>query len=176
MRGPVIPYGPCMTESIGIATGKVVTMHYTLQLSDGQVVDTSEGSDPLAYLHGAGNIVPGLEKALEGKSAGDTLAVTVEPDEGYGTRHEEAVQQVPRQAFPPDAELREGLQFQATDPDGHPVMGRIAELEGDQVTVDFNHPLAGETLKFEIEVVDVRAATDEEKDHGHVHGPGGHAH
>ncbi len=165
-----------MTQSLQIAPGQVVTMHYTLNLGTGQVVDSSEGGDPLAYLHGAGNIVPGLEKAMEGKAAGATFQVSVPPEEGYGIRQDDAVQTIPRDVFPPDADLQEGVQFQAMDQDEQPIMGRIDKLEGDKVTVDFNHPLAGETLAFTIEVVDVRAATEEEVAHGHVHGPGGHDH
>lgn len=158
-----------MTDSTTIADGSVVTMHYKLALDSGQVVDSSEGKDPLGYLHGAGNIVPGLEAAMAGKAEGESFDVKVSPEEGYGPRHDEAVQKVPRQAFPADADLKEGLQFQATGPDQRPLMGSILEVGESEVTVDFNHPLAGETLHFSIEVVGIREATQEEKDHGHVH-------
>lgn len=159
-----------------IADGLVVTIHYTLTLTSGEIADSSSGRDPLAYLHGAGNIIPGLEKQLAGKAPGDKLEVKVAPEEGYGQRDDQAVQQVPRDAFPADVELQAGLTFHAQDPNGHPVMGTIAALEGDQVTVDFNHPLAGETLTFAVEVIGVREPSAEEVQHGHVHGPGGHEH
>src|SRR6056297_1423736 len=102
-----------MTDNSTIAEGSVVTMHYKLVLENGQVVDSSEGKDPLGYLHGAGNIVPGLEQAMTGKAEGDSFDVKIEPEQGYGPRHDEAVQKVPRQAFPTDADLKPGLQFQA---------------------------------------------------------------
>lgn len=165
-----------MTEANTIADGSVVTMHYKLVLGDGQVVDSSEGSEPLAYLHGSGNIVPGLESAMSGKAEGEKFDVKVAPEEGYGPRHDEAVQTVPRTMFPEDAQLQAGIQFQATDEQQRPIMGTIKEVSDETVTVDFNHPLAGQELNFSIEVVAVRAATSEEKEHGHVHGPGGHSH
>ena len=158
-----------MTETPTIADGSVVTMHYKLVLDSGQVVDSSEGKDPLGYLHGAGNIVPGLEEAMTGKAAGESFDVKIDPDKGYGPRHDAAVQKVPKQAFPADAPLQAGLQFQAQGPDGQPLMGTIQAIEGEEGTVDFNHPLAGETLHFSIEVVSIRDATAEEKEHGHVH-------
>lgn len=162
-----------MDDTSTIADGAVVTMHYKLTLSGGQVIDSSEGQDPLAYLHGANNIVPGLEAAMGGKAAGESFEVSVAPEDGYGPRIDEAVQTVPRNRFPGDADLQAGLQFQATDPDGNPLMGTITQVEGDQVTVDFNHPLAGQTLNFSIEVVGIRSATDEEKESGQVQFPGG---
>ncbi len=165
-----------MSESQTIGDGMVVTMHYKLALDGGQVVDQSEGEEPLAYLHGAHNIVPGLEEALAGKGVGDRFDVTVPAEKGYGARQEEAVQSVPRNAFPPDAELQEGITFQATDQNDHPIMGTIQALSEDTVTVDFNHPLAGQNLNFSIEVVEVRQATEEETTHGHAHGAGGHHH
>lgn len=165
-----------MTEALLIGDGTVVSMHYKLVLDSGDVVDSSEGRDPLSYLHGANNIVPGLEKEMVGKMKGAKFDVDVAPADGYGERIDEAVQVVPRDMFPPEAELTEGLQFQATDPDGNPLMGTITAIADGKVTVDFNHVLAGQTLHFSIEVVDVRSATDEEKEHGHAHGAGGHAH
>lgn len=165
-----------MTETQTIAAGMVVTMHYKLALDNGQVVDNSEGEEPLAYLHGAHNIVPGLEAAMDGKSVGDSFDVTVLAAEGYGAREEDAVQKVPRSAFPGDADLQAGIQFQATDQNDNPIMGTINAVTPDEVTVDFNHPLAGQNLNFSIQVVEVRPATAEETEHGHVHGPGGHHH
>lgn len=165
-----------MSASNTIAAGSVVSIHYKLTLDDGNVVDSSEGRDPLSYLHGQGNIVAGLEEALTGQAVGADLKVTVSPEQGYGARDDRAVQTVPRGAFPPDAQLNEGLSFQARDEAGRPLMGTITKLEGDEVTVDFNHPLAGQNLHFEVSITEIRAATEEEISHGHVHGPGGHHH
>lgn len=162
-----------MSDSNTVTDGSVVTMHYKLTLDGGEVVDSSEGNEPLAYLHGAQNIVPGLEKEITGKSVGDKFDVDVIPAEGYGERIDDAVQVVDRGAFPPDADLQAGMAFQAVDENQNPLMGRIEKIEGDQVTVDFNHVLAGQTLHFAVEIVGVRAATAEENEHGHPHGPGG---
>jgi FKBP-type peptidyl-prolyl cis-trans isomerase SlyD len=158
-----------------IAHEKVVSIHYTLTNSEGTVLDSSSGGDPLAYLHGFGNIIPGLENALEGKASGDKLSVTVEPGEGYGERDERLVQAVPRTAFKGVTELAPGMQFQAQGPEGTRLVV-VTEVAEDVVTVDANHPLAGQTLHFEVEVSAVREATREELEHGHVHGPGGHHH
>lgn len=158
-----------------IAERCVATFHYTLTDDAGAVIDSSQGREPLAYLHGAGNIVPGLERALEGRGSGDRFNVDVAPEEGYGVRHEALVQTVPRAAFQGVDELEVGMQFQASSNAG-PMTVVITALEGDEVTVDGNHPLAGQTLHFAIEVTEVRAATDDECEHGHVHGAHGHAH
>ncbi len=158
-----------------IAQEKVVSIHYTLKNAEGSVLDSSSGSDPLAYLHGAGNIIPGLESALEGKEAGEKLAVTVEPGQGYGDRDERLVQDVPRAAFKDVQELAPGMQFQAQGPQGTRLVV-VTQVAEEMVTVDANHPLAGQTLHFEVEVAEVRDATAEELEHGHVHGPGGHHH
>ena len=158
-----------------IAHEKVVSIHYTLTNKDGTVLDSSSGSDPLAYLHGFGNIIPGLENALEGKATGDKLSVTVEPEQGYGARDERLVQAVPRSAFKGVEELSPGMQFQAQGPQGTRLVV-VTQVADDEVTVDANHPLAGQTLHFDVEVSEVRDATAEELEHGHVHGPGGHHH
>lgn len=160
-----------------IADDKVVAIHYTLTNETGQTIDTSrERGEPLAYLHGHENIIPGLEKALTGKESGDKLDVTITPDEGYGERHEGLTQQVPASAFEGvDGELEPGMQFQAETEAGTRIF-TVTHVEGDQVTVDGNHPLAGETLNFAVEIADIRDATDEEKQHGHIHGPEGHEH
>jgi len=160
---------------VKIAQEKVVSIHYTLKNAEGSVLDSSSGSDPLAYLHGAGNIIPGLESALEGKEAGEKLAVTVEPGQGYGDRDERLVQDVPRAAFKDVQELAPGMQFQAQGPQGTRLVV-VTQVAEEMVTVDANHPLAGQTLHFEVEVAEVRDATAEELEHGHVHGPGGHHH
>ncbi|HEX7030418.1 MAG TPA: peptidylprolyl isomerase [Gammaproteobacteria bacterium] len=158
-----------------ISANKVVSIHYTLKNDAGDVLDSSSGREPLAYLQGAGNIVPGLEKALEGKSAGETVNVSVAPEEGYGPRHDGLVQDVPREAFQGVEDIQPGMQFHAQGPQG-PMVVTVVEAGDDAVKVDGNHPLAGETLHFDVEVTDVRDATDEEKEHGHVHGEGGHHH
>lgn len=157
-----------------IAKNTVVTFDYTLTNDAGEVLDTSEGNAPLDYLHGADNIVPGLEKELEGKGVGDQLQVSVSPEEGYGARDEELIQAVPREMFQGVDELEVGMQFQAESSHGVHVV-RIASIEGDEITVDANHPLAGETLHFDVTVRGVREATDEEIEHGHVHAEG-HCH
>jgi FKBP-type peptidyl-prolyl cis-trans isomerase SlyD len=158
-----------------IAQDKVVLIHYTLTDDAGKVLDSSSGGDPLAYMHGQGNIIAGLEKALEGRQAGDRLAVRVEPAEGYGARDETLVQQVPRRQFG-GAKVQPGMQFHAQTAGGHARVVTVTHIQGDMVTVDANHPLAGEVLNFDVEVTEVRDATAEEIEHGHVHGPGGHHH
>ena len=159
-----------------IADNAVVAIHYTLTDDAGTTLDTSrERNEPLAYLHGHGNIIPGLESALVGKQAGDKLNVTVAPEEGYGERHDALIQTVPREAFEGVDEVLPGMQFQAQT-DAGPRLFTITEVEGDNVTVDGNHPLAGATLHFDVEITEVREASAEELSHGHVHGPGGHEH
>ena len=160
---------------MNVADSTVVSIHYTLTDDAGQVIDSSSGRDPLAYLHGAGNIVPGLEKALEGKAPGDRLDVVVQPEEGYGVRHEGLVQTLPRAVFQGIDTVEPGMQFTAQGPNG-PMHVVVTNVAGDEVTIDGNHPLAGQTLNFAVEVVEVRAASDEERSHGHVHGPDGHHH
>lgn len=154
-----------------IATGKVVTFHYTLTSSSGVVLDKSD-ADPLPYLHGAGNIVPGLEKEMEGKAAGSRFRAVIEPADGYGEHDPDGELEVPREAFPKDAPLEPGIQFAAEQPDGELVPLWVTEVSDNHVTVDRNHPLAGEQLTFDIEVVSVRDATTDEREHGHVHGAG----
>ena len=158
-----------------ISENTVVAFHYTLTNNAGETIDSSlQRGEPLSYLHGHGNIIPGLEKALLGKSSGDKLNVTVTPEEGYGERHDQLIQDVPASAFDgADGNLQPGMQFQAETEAG-PRLFTITAVEGDQVTVDGNHPLAGETLTFDVEITDVREATEEEQSHGHAHGPEGH--
>jgi FKBP-type peptidyl-prolyl cis-trans isomerase SlyD len=157
------------------AENSVVSIHYTLTNAQGEVLDSSRGGEPLVYLHGAGNIIPGLEKALIGKQAGDKLNVAVAPAEGYGERDEALIQQVPRRAFQGVKDIAPGMSFHAQSSQG-PMQVTVTAVAGDMVTVDGNHPLAGETLNFDVEVTEVRAATLEELAHGHVHGAGGHHH
>ena len=160
---------------MAITKDKVVSIDYTLTGNDGQVLDSSNGREPLAYLHGANNIIPGLESALEGKSEGDQLNVSIPPEQAYGVRDERMVQAVPRSAFQGVADIQPGMQFQAQTNAGARLITVVA-VTPDQVTVDGNHPLAGATLNFDVKVVNVRDATEQEKSHGHVHGPGGHQH
>lgn len=157
-----------------IESRKVVTLEYTLTDEGGDVLDTSKGGEPLVYLHGSGNIIPGLESALAGKGEGESLKVTVAPEDAYGDRDEELLQTVPKSRFG-DEELEVGMQFQARGPEG-PVLLTIVSMLDDTVTLDANHPLAGKTLSFDVTVLAVRDATLEELTHGHVHGPGGHHH
>jgi len=158
-----------------IADKTVVSIHYTLTNADGETLDSSLGQDPLVYLHGSNNIIAGLEAALLGKSAGDSLQVSVEPGDGYGELRDELVQEVDRSAFQGVDEIDVGMQFMAQTPWGEqPVT--VVKVEGDNITLDGNHPLAGQVLTFDVEVVEIREASAEELDHGHVHGPGGHHH
>lgn len=159
-----------------IKENSVVTMHYELKDSQGEVLDSSAGQDPLVYLHGASNIIVGLEEQLEGKKVGDTISATVQPEKGYGMPVEALIQQVPSEAFGDEIEKIEvGMRFQAETEQG-PVPVVVTAVEEGTVTVDGNHPLAGKELHFECSISDVRDASEEEISHGHVHGPGGHQH
>jgi len=158
-----------------IAERCVAYFHYTLTNDAGEVLDSSEGREPLPYLHGVGNIVVGLEKALSGKKAGDKLNVDVSPEEGYGVRNDALIQVVPKAAFKGVDNLEPGMQFHAESNAG-PVSVVITQIDGENVTIDGNHPLAGETLHFVVEITEVREASVEEVLHGHVHGAGGHHH
>lgn len=158
-----------------VAKDAVVTIHYTLKNDAGDTIDSSAGGDPLAYLQGNGNLIPGLEKELEGKTTGDKVSVKVSPSEGYGEYDKSLVQQVPRRAFKGIANIQVGMQFQVDSNQG-PRAVTVTNIIGDMVTVDGNHPLAGQNLNFDVEITEVRAATEEELAHGHVHGPGGHHH
>jgi len=158
-----------------IKENSVVSFHYTLTGKDGQIIDSSEGNQPLTYLHGVGQIVPGLENALLGKLAGDKMDVEVSAEEGYGEHHEFMVQQVPREAFQGVDDIEPGMQFQAQTPQGAMTV-TVTAADETTVTVDGNHPLAGQPLFFAVEIVSVRDASEEEITHGHVHGEGGHHH
>lgn len=155
--------------SLLIGDNLVVSMHYTLTDNDGNTIDSSEGADPLVYLHGAGNIIPGLEKALLGKTQGDSLQVDVEAAEGYGEIKPEMIQLVPRSAFEGVESIEVDMAFEAHTPEGGVQRIVVREIEGDQITVDANHPLAGMDLHFKVEILAVRDATEEEKSHGHAH-------
>ncbi len=158
-----------------IANDKIVEIAYTLTDDGGQVLDSSEGGPPLAYLHGSGSIIPGLEDALDGKVSGDQLQVTVQPADGYGERDESLVQEVARSDFRDIEDLSVGMQFRVPT-DGDYLVITVVEMDEQTVTVDGNHQLAGATLHFDVTIHDVRDATAEEIEHGHAHGAGGHEH
>lgn len=159
-----------------VAKDTVVTFHYTLTDKGGQVLDSSQGSDPLVYLHGYSQIVPGLENALVGKAAGSAFKVEVAPSEGYGERNEQMVITLPRTQGNLPEDIAVGFVVELVSPEGDEIPARVVKLTDEDITLDANHPLAGEVLYFDIQLTNVRAATKEEIDHGHVHGPGGHDH
>ncbi len=156
-----------------IAKDTVVSIDYTLTDTAGTVLDSSKGLKPLDYLHGSGNIIPGLEEALEGKSAGEALKVVVPPEKGYGVRNEALLQKVPRKMFDAGHEIKPGMRFRAGSDHGEHTV-TVTAVDPENITVDANHPLAGKTLNFDVSVVGVRVATAEELAHGHVHN--GHTH
>lgn len=159
-----------------IAANKAVSIDYTLSNDAGEVIDSSAGGAPLVYLHGAGNIIVGLEKALVGKQAGDEVDVSIEPEEAYGEYSAELVSTLGRNLFEGVDVLEVGMQFHASAPNGGMQIVTIRDIDGDDITVDGNHPLAGQRLNFKVKVVDVRDASAEEIAHGHIHGEGGHHH
>ncbi len=158
-----------------VAKQKVVQIHYELKNKDGQVMDSSAGRDPLVYIHGMGNLIPGLEAELEGKEKGAKLLAVIPPEQAYGEPNDNKIIVVSKSGFQGTEELQAGMQVQL-DTDQGPAMAVITKIEGESVTLDANHPLAGETLYFDVEVVEIRDADAEEVSHGHVHGPGGHHH
>ncbi len=161
---------------MSISQNKVVTIHYqVVDVDSNELIDSSEGGAPMVYLHGHQNIIPGLEKALEGKKAGDELKVTVVAADAYGVYSDERVQQVPMAAFEGVDQIEPGMAFTAQTEHG-PVSLIVTEVDETTVTVDANHPLAGKDLRFSVKVEAVRDASAEELAHGHVHGEGGHHH
>lgn len=159
-----------------IGANKAVSIDYTLTNDAGEVIDSSAGGAPLVYLHGAGNIISGLEKALEGKQGGDQVIVAIEPEDAYGEYSPELVATLNRAMFEGVDELEVGMQFHASGPDGGMQIVTIRDVEGDDVIVDGNHPLAGQRLNFDVKIVSVREASEEEIAHRHIHGEGGHHH
>ena len=159
-----------------IENNKVASIDYTLANDAGETIDTSIGKEPLNYIQGHQNIIPGLEKALEGKSAGDKLTVTVPPEEAYGKSDPASIQTVAKDVFQGVDNIDVGMQFQAQGEGGQPIIVSVTKVDGDQVTIDGNHPLADQILTFDVEIKEVRDATEEELSHGHVHGPDGHQH
>lgn len=160
---------------MNIEKEKVVSINYTLRNDEGEILDSSEGREPLLYIQGIGNLIPGLEAVLEGKTTGDTIKATIAPADAYGEFNKALISQVPRSQFQGVDNVEVGMQFQAHSEQGDQVV-TITNIENDIVTVDGNHPLAGVTLHFDVNVVAVREATKEELEHGHVHGSDGHHH
>ena len=159
-----------------VGKDKVVLMHYTLKNDAGDVIDSSDGGDPLPFLQGHGNIIPGLESALEGSKAGDKLDVSIEPKDAYGELMKDAIQEIPKSALKGIDEVKVGMQLQSQDQDGNAFLVSVTKIEDDKITVDANHPLAGQTLHFSVSIESVRKAEAEELSHGHVHADGHHHH
>ena len=158
-----------------VEQNKVVSLNYTLKNSEGLLIDTSEGREPLVYLHGVGGLIPGLESELEGLEANTKVDVVIKPEDAYGTRRDDLMHVVSKDGFQGDEEMQVGMQVQL-DTENGPMVAMIAKIEDKEVTLDLNHPLADMTLHFNVEVLDVREATADEISHGHAHGPGGHNH
>lgn len=154
-----------------VAKNTVVSITYTLKDSEGNLIDSADASDPLAYLHGVGNLIPGMEKALDDRDNGESFQVVIPPEEGYGMFDEELIWELEKDQFAELGEVEEGLQFVLETEDDQ-VLVTVVDIKDDVVIVDGNHELADETLYFDITVVDVREATPEELEHGHAHGPG----
>ena len=154
---------------MSISKNKVVSIHYTLKNDNGDIIDKSEKDSPLSFIFGIGSIIAGLEKELEGKAVGDKFDTRIDPKEGYGERRDELVQVVPKEHLGDIEELQEGMQLQGQSENGDIMIFTVAKIEGNNITLDSNHPLAGVALNFSVEVVEVRDATSEEIDHGHVH-------
>ena len=159
-----------------IAKHTVVSMEYVLKNQQGEVLDQTSEGEAFSFIHGTGSIISGLEDALEGKQAGDDLEVNIPPEQAYGERDDSQQQQVPRTQFENPDEIQVGMMFHTQTPEGNVSVVTVVHTDAEHITVDANHPLAGETLNFNVKVLEVREATPEELDHGHVHGPGGHEH
>jgi len=159
-----------------VADGMVVTLDFTLTLSDGQVADSTEGEMPLRFIVGQGQLLPGLEDAMRGMVVNEERDITLRPEDAYGEWDEEALEEIGRTELPEDVELEEGMPLEVTDTEGETYEATVYEVRDESVVLDYNHPLAGETLNFHVKVIDVRPATPTELDHGHVHGEDGHGH
>lgn len=159
-----------------IAQNKIVTFNYTLKDDTGNVLDSTDGSTPFSFLSGNGQILPKLENAMDGMLVGSKKNVKISAPDAYGTYNENAVQQVDRTNFPENADLQPGMQFVANSPEGNQMPFIISEVQENNIKIDFNHPLAGKNLEFDVELIDIRDATAEEIAHGHAHGAGGHNH
>lgn len=152
-----------------IAESRVVSIHYTLTNTEGETLDSSAGGDPLAYLHGAGGLIPGLERELEGREKGDQFEATIQPEDAYGEVNPQLVQEVPLDVLSGIENLAVGMQLQSQSPDGRTQVLVVDAVGEETATLNANHALAGEVLHFEVEVADVREATSEELAHGHAH-------
>lgn len=164
-----------MTTPLTVQDGMVVSLDYNLRLDNGDMIDSSAEGEPLLFLQGAGQVIPGLEQALYGMAVGDEKQVTVQPADGYGEMDPQGVQFFPIAALPKDLELAVGMTLQAQDHGGHIHTVYVSEIQADGVMLDFNHPLAGKTLHFQTRIAGLRLATNEELAHGHAHGHG-HSH
>lgn len=162
-------------EPLLVADNLVISMDYVLTV-EGEILDSSEGGEPIDFLHGHGNIIPGLEKEIYGMAINESRKVTVKPEEGYGVFDPESVSDIPKTEFPEEIPLELGIELQMKDQDGEILLARITEVNEESIKLDFNHPLAGKLLEFNVTVVKIRGATEEEIDHGHVHGEHGHHH
>lgn len=160
-------------SDVKVQDGQVVSMEYTLHV-DGELVDSSEGQEPLEFLQGEGNIIPGLEDELYGMGIGESKEVVVAAEDGYGLLDPDAFIDVPKAQFPAEIPLEAGVELQVQDENGNPMMARIDRVDNENVKLDFNHPLAGKELHFKVKVVGLRDATEEELEHGHVHGDDHH--
>jgi FKBP-type peptidyl-prolyl cis-trans isomerase SlyD len=160
-----------------IVKNSIATLHYTLKDDAGEILDVADENNPFLYMHGVGGMIPGLEKALENGKAGEKVVVSIAPADAYGDRNPNLTQDVPREMFGSitDEDMVVGAQFQAQTDQGVEII-TVVEIDGDTIKIDGNHPMAGETLHFDVDVIDVRDATEEEVSHGHPHGPGGHQH
>lgn len=161
---------------MAIAPNKVVTMNFTLKDDEGNILDTTDSGGPFSYLSGNNMVLPKLEESVSGMIIGTKKQLKLDAKDGYGTYNEQVVQVVGRENFPNDFELEIGMSYMASAPDGAQMPFVITNVEGEEITIDFNHLLAGKNLNFDIELLDVRDATAEELSHGHVHGPDGHHH
>ena len=152
-----------------IADNSIIGLHFTLTKEDGEIVDSTKSREPLHYLHGATNIVPGLEKHLTGKEVGDELSVTVQPEEAYGQRKDDLVKSIPSTSFADSETIEAGMYFHAENPDGSKMLVQVTDVNDDEITIDGNHPLAGLVLNYEVSIESIRDATEEELEHGHPH-------
>ncbi len=158
-----------------VEQNSVVSIQYKLTNGGGELLDQSQAGQPLVYIQGLGHLIPGLESEIQGKEKGQKFQVTVTPEKGYGERNDQMIQTVPKTEFENADQIQQGMQFQVETPQG-PMFFTAIDVKENDIVLDGNHPLAGETLHFDVEIEDIRSATKEELDHGHVHGPGGHDH
>ena len=161
---------------MALAQNKVVTMNYTLKDDQGNIIQTTNNSRPFQFLSGNQQILPKLESEIDAMIIGSKKNVKIAAAEAYGEYSKQAIQQVKKESFPADVDLKVGMEFVSNSPEGHQMPFVIKEIKNEEITVDFNHPLAGMDLEFDVELIDIRNATPEEMQHGHVHGPDGHHH